>query len=853
MKLKVATLAILSSTLFLYTYLKAPISFPKPTTTIVSNEEEGELQDERAAWLEQMHRAAPAVNWRQIEYQNAMERHQERREASLFRSDCSIETIADGALRGNWKERGAVNQAGSVYDLEYDSEADEIWLVSAGGTIWKADRLGIEWKVVNQDLIFNPGLLKFVATNDHERRLLALSGRIPHYSDDDGLSWIASSGLPIEDSWGDTKSVVVLEDEEQTIYLLSRKDYWSEIGLFKSTDLGNSFQKIKTFTSNNFDWFRLCKPHHSNEVFLIKRESNGDATLLQIDQNTDNLIELDNQPINLGQARANLIGWASESGIRFYVYARYNANQGDETVKVFQSDDLGQNWEEKGTMPSYPWSVGLYVLPSDPNVLLYGEVNAFRSMDAGNSWDLVNDWSEYYGNECCKLHADIMHFAEFEQNDGLDFQLVSHHGGLSYSENYFQNQNNISLYGLNNSQYYSVRTDPLNSAIVYAGSQDQGFQRSTVFDNMEKAEFDQIISGDYGHVTFTNSGASLWSTYPGGWIIYYEDPQTEGVAGSYTINSEEESVWLPPIMADPLPEQDICYVAGGNVDGGIGSYIIKLEVQDGGIQASNLGIDFRMESGGGTVSALAASPMESNYWYAATTNGRFFYSQDRGESWTQTLNFLPQGNYLYGQAIYASKLSVQTVYLGGSGYSNPAIFKSVDGGQTFDAFATGLPATLVYALTANSDESQFYAATEAGPFVYIVEEERWFDMAGQCAPTQTYWSVEFVEELNTIRFGTYGRGIWDFEIDETVSTEALVEATELKLFPNPSQGLVYFQVENKIGGQKYSVAIYTIDGRKVYSEINTSGRISLEQLDVGVYVFFISDGMQFWSEKLILR
>ena len=40
------------------------------------------------------------------------------------------------------------------------------------------------------------------------------------------------------------------------------------------------------------------------------------------------------------------------------------------------------------------------------------------------------------------------------------------------------------------------------------------------------------------------------------------------------------------------------------------------------------------------------------------------------------------------------------------------------------------------------------------------------DMGGISAPDQTYWSVEFVEELNTARFGTYGRGIWDFVMDE---------------------------------------------------------------------------------------
>ena len=52
--------------------------------------------------------------------------------------------------------------------------------------------------------------------------------------------------------------------------------------------------------------------------------------------------------------------------------------------------------------------------------------------------------------------------------------------------------------------------------------------------------------------------------------------------------------------------------------------------------------------------------------------------------------------------------------------------------------------------------------------MYITEEGTWQDLAGISAPDQTYWSVEYIPELNTARFGTYGRGIWDFIIDDSV-------------------------------------------------------------------------------------
>jgi hypothetical protein len=73
--------------------------------------------------------------------------------------------------------------------------------------------------------------------------------------------------------------------------------------------------------------------------------------------------------------------------------------------------------------------------------------------------------------------------------------------------------------------------------------------------------------------------------------------------------------------------------------------------------------------------------------------------------------------------------------------------------------------------------------------VYIAEDEEWTDLAGISAPDQTYWSVEYIPELNTARFGTYGRGIWDFIMDESiisgdVNMDEIVNIQDLILLVN---------------------------------------------------------------------
>ena len=76
----------------------------------------------------------------------------------------------------------------------------------------------------------------------------------------------------------------------------------------------------------------------------------------------------------------------------------------------------------------------------------------------------------------------------------------------------------------------------------------------------------------------------------------------------------------------------------------------------------------------------------------------------------------------------------------------------------------GLPSTLTFTLAGSEDDELVFAATEVGPYCWTASSGEWVDISGLGAPDQTYWSVEYIEETNTARFGTYGRGIWDFVV-----------------------------------------------------------------------------------------
>jgi len=229
---------------------------------------------------------------------------------------------------------------------------------------------------------------------------------------------------------------------------------------------------------------------------------------------------------------------------------------------------------------------------------------------------------------------------------------------------------------------------------------------------------------------------------------------------------------------------------------------------------------------------MTYSPINPERFYVATEIGRFFRSDDAGESWEETLNFLPSGWYLYGQAIYASATDENTVWLGGSGYDNPPVWRSTDGGMNFEPVSNGLPATTVNGLAANASESLLFAATEAGPFAYVASEDRWFDLTGQFAPTMRYVSVEFIPERNLARFGTYGRGAWDFQVDELVSTSRpLARRERLRVFPNPASG------QTTVEGEAAGYRLYDMTGREVRRVFSSGARtqVPLQGLRAGMY------------------
>jgi len=711
-------------------------------------------------------------------------------------------------------------------------------------------------------------MIKVVYKGD-TRRILVASGKSVIYSDDEGLNWTEASGFDVLKNWGWIKRAIMVNDSLGSIYILGGEwdyDTWKAISsIYISEDQGESFRYYRKFDDDpNYMDIWASKKSDDN-LYMLHRD-----TLFTLHNSGDTITEY-SIISSFGIAEDNIGGYlmtGSEDSTGVYLYCVVRTKDSP-SENFFFSDDLGTSWQDRGTLNFGPFTNNSFAVSyDDKNIVYYGGVEVFKSSDGAFSFKEINKWWEYYGMPDTLLHADIPAVDILPRKDASELTFINTDGGLYKSYNYGENVKNVSLYGLNISQYYSSLTSWRNPKVVYVGSQDQGFQRC-LNDSGSALGFTQTISGDYGHLTSSDSGSSVWSVYPGFAMLYKNaDADIQTYMWSFI---GENRYWLPPIVAAP-GNPDRAYLAGGGLNDESNIWQIDLVTTDSSVELVHtiLPFNFSFDEKKSRVSGLAISDLNNGHWYTATGDGRFFASTDMGVSWTEAASFeAPYPHYFYGTAILPSKVDQNKVYVGGSGYSNSNIYVSLDNGKTFTPIDSGMPKTLIYKLASTDDDKFLFAATEAGPYIFSSYDSRWYPMSGTVAPDQTYWSVEYIPVTNTARFVTYGRGIWDFKISEFTGIEDGNVAESLNPFtvnvnPNPVKQSAEIIIDLGKEGDGYA-RIYDSGGRIVrnlYAGEFKSGKNTMNwellsdtghRLSSGAYLCIVSVGGYVGYAKIIIE
>lgn len=816
-------------------------NIPIPAVVYENMGDEKAYEERREAYFDLIHSNSSNADWRAINTENFNIKAAERAERAKYRI---VETFAEGMIQGEWRERGSNDVPGNIRTCDYHPLTDDVYAISDGGILWKGNLDGETWTPLNDNLQLGAEVLQAVDLPGGGLRIIATVGYGVRYSDDQGETWTNATG--IVGSNGSAIDLVELNDADRTIvYLYNQVSVMDGSSINKvaySTDHGETFSVIATLSTGNSRYSSLDAAHGSDKAYIFDQNDDlykfeaGALTLIAEDLALD------------GTNRCKI--QVNEAGGDLTLYVLLD------NLHLFKSTDDGTSFAFVNDLATGSWDVGIRVSIDDADILYYGEVNLWRSYDGGVSWDLVSEWWEYYGDVANKIHADIMDIQPYKTESGEEFTLVPNHGGLYASYDNLITTNNIALQDLNTGQFYDVLTHPTNASLIFGGTQDQGFQRTLTGLSPDPSSFQQVISGDYGEMQFTNNGQTIWIQYPGGDFQIYPDAESDD-SYSHSFNLDGADMpnynWIVPTGSAPHPTDNFIYVGGGNLSGGSGSRLVKLTFTGAEITSSQYAFDFKTASGA-SISAIETTPLNDNFIYVVTENGRFFRSENTGTSFTMTEDYIgPSGGWIYTADIYASRLTPGLVFVGGSGYGGASVYMSVDSAKTFIGLDEGMPYTMVHEMAMDPSEKFLFAATDAGPYVYSMETEEWYDMSGLSAPLQQYISVEFIPSEFIVRFATWGRGIWDFNMVNTASvTEHAKTFSGVHIYPNPSASQnVFIEVSETV-----DLTLFDLRGNIILNQKLVAGKQTVDVSNIanGTYIAALrfADGIV-KSEKLILQ
>lgn len=696
---------------------------PPPTGILGSGQEEGASRQAREAWEELLHRAPPGVSWRAVEAENRRRSLEAR--AALIEQGLAAEPL------GTWRERGSFDQTGRNLVTAVGTDGKTLFIGSATGGVFSGLPGGRRWTPRSDGL--GIGVQSFVAVPGKPEVWVAADETSPLYvTTNRGVTWSEAAGGP-----PDVETVVrILRDpgKARRVYVLT--DAGPAYKLYRSDDGGIRFAVVSSGPNIGLPDLWIDRVHGGPLYLALQKElrksTDGGVTFRRIG------------PLPVTAQAVKLVG--SEAGApTFYAVVR---PLGESNWSLYVSEDAGRTWRAGGSPLPFFWG-GLNASITNPRLLFFGGVNAYRSADAGRTFQPINEWFEYYARPDTRLHADVLGI-DCVLYQGKEVVFFNTDGGTFLSQDGGRTVRNITRFGFGNGQYYSLLTSANDSRRIAAGSQDQGYQVSRP-SGRAVLGFDQLLSGDYGSLTSSDGTHDrLYSSYPGFILVQMREGEKEiETLGFPAPLDERAQFWIAPLAADP-DDPDVVFYGDRR--------IWRAERQEPNVYTTEaLPHDFSED---GYVIAFALSPADRNRWYAGTVNGRPWASSDGGATWRPGDIF----EFFVPTDVLPSPTDPDVCYVAGSGYGNGiSVYRTTDGGATWQPYTDGLPQTVVRALAFDDPVRQtLYAATQAGPFRYDEGSASWVSLLGTQAPLTLYVDVEGVPAEGVVRFATFGRGIWDF-------------------------------------------------------------------------------------------
>lgn len=710
--------------------------------------------------------------------------------------------IAGGVSGGMWKStdggnswemKSDLNQNMSVTDVVQDPTAPDTWYYASGefrgqsaadrgatafyqGTgIFKSTDNGESWSrlAVTEDIdtSFNSpyDYVTRLAVNPVTGSLFFASNGFGIYkSTDDGASF---SSTPVLGAAGEQIYCTIEVASDGTLYAsLSENSYASPRnytpGIYISTDDGATWTNITpdTFPSTHQRTVLGVAPSDSKIFYSYTQKGAGDA---------------------------------SNQGISFHKFTLNSA--GDDTAST---EDRSANLPDFGdpvgginTQGNY--NMILAVKPDDPDLVLLGATNLFRSFDGfatapgGNTTTIKNDyWVGGYSstNENAaqyeNQHPD-QHALVFDPTDP-NRMWAGHDGGLSVTSDItaspvsWQDRDN----GYITSQFYTVAApEDTSSGLIIGGTQDNG----TPFFNLDDMDVQSgttadASSGDGSYAAFSEEDSLMFVSSQLGRVIRYDlgDMDTYSFAAFVNPSEATNELFIHPYVVDGTNMYYPDVSSSGQPRMWVNTTVDEITNQNGsGTTQGWTDIALSDIPSGYVISTLELSknPQDILFYGASPTPGtngapQIYKAEQASSAFTVTDISIPaatSGAYVHDIAV--NPINADELIAVFSNYGIAGIYHSTDGGSSWTEIEGNLtgdannpgPSIRTAAIIPTGSSTFYMVGTSTG--LYSTET-----LNG----TSTAWSQESATDMgNSVveylhaRFddaalfvGTHGRGVY---------------------------------------------------------------------------------------------